>query len=203
MASRLSPPKHPVELELDGETLTAEAGEPIAVALIAADKVVLCRSPKLHRPHGPYCLRGGCDGCLVRINGEPNVTSCMVACRGGERIETQNVLGTRKVDLLEATDWFFPRGIDHHHLLAGVPAASFVVQKIARHVAGLGQLPDEPRKTGTARREDVDVLVVGGGAAGLLIAKRLVGSRSTPSDLRVLVIDDGVVPGGSLLGRGV
>jgi sarcosine oxidase subunit alpha len=199
MVRRLHPPRHPVELELDGETIVAEKGEPIAFALLASGKVALCRSPKLHRPHGPYCLRGGCDGCLLRVNGEPNVMSCLVPCQGGERVSTQNVLGSRRVDLMQATDWFFPRGIDHHHFLAGVPAASYVVQKIARHVAGLGKLPDEPRPVGSARREEVDVLIVGAGAAGLAVASHLRASKARP---KVRVVDDGVEPGGSLLARG-
>lgn len=203
MASRLAPPRRPVELEFDGDPIVAEEGEPIAFALIASGKVALCRSPKLHRPHGPYCLRGGCDGCAVRVNGEPNVMSCLMPCRGGERVETQNVLGSRKLDLLEATDWFFPQGIDHHHFLAGVPAASYVVQKIARHVAGLGRLPDEARAVGKARREEVDVLIVGAGAAGLKVAQCLVAGRLTRSKTTIVMADDGVIPGGSLSARGV
>jgi sarcosine oxidase subunit alpha len=199
MAGRLHPPRHPVELELDGEPIVAEKGEPIAFALLASGKVALCRSPKLHRPHGPYCLRGACDGCLLRVDGEPNVMSCLVPCKGGERLSTQNVLGSRRVDLMQATDWFFPRGIDHHHFLAGVPAASYVVQKIARHVAGLGKLPDEARPIGSARREEVDVLVIGAGAAGLAVALHL---RSSSAHPKVWVVDDGVEPGGSLLARG-
>src|SRR5262249_39442082 len=118
MSGRLHPPLHPVTFEFDDDPIVAERGEPIAFALIASGRVALSRSPKLHRPHGPYCLRGGCDGCLVRIDGEPNVMSCMRPCRGGESVSTQNVLGSRKVDLMRATDWFFPRGLDHHHLLA-------------------------------------------------------------------------------------
>src|SRR5579859_3134507 len=59
MARRLSPPRHPVDFELDGERITGDKGEPLAFSLIGAGKVALCRSPKLHRPHGPYCLRGG------------------------------------------------------------------------------------------------------------------------------------------------
>jgi len=127
--------------------------------------------------------------------------TCMTPCKGGERVETQNVLGSRKVDLMQATDWFFPRGIDHHHFLAGVPAASYVVQKIARHVAGLGKLPDEPRPIGNARRMEVDVLVVGAGPAGLGVARRLV-SMTKDTERSILVADDGVSPGGSLLARG-
>src|SRR6266545_2379293 len=200
MASRLEPPKQPVEFEFDGEAITAERGEPLAFALIAADRLALSRSPKLHRPHGPYCLRGGCDGCILRVNGEPNVLTCLRACQGGERAETQNVLGSRKMDLMRVTDWFFPQGIDHHHFLAGVPAASFVVQKVARHVPGLGRLPDDPRGPGAARREEADVLIVGAGPAGLTVALLL--ASSTPA-LRIIVADDGVAPGGSLRARGM
>jgi sarcosine oxidase subunit alpha len=200
MARRLAPLKESVVFELDGKTIEAERGEPIAFALLAADKLALSRSPKLHRPHGPSCLRGGCDGCLARVDGEPNVMTCLVPCRGGERVETQNVLGSRKVDLLEVTDWFFPRGIDHHHFMAGVPAASFVVQKVARHVAGLGRLPDQARPEGTARREEVDALIVGAGAAGLHLARRLV--ENARPGFRLAVVDDGVAPGGSLRPRG-
>ncbi|HKQ69413.1 MAG TPA: 2Fe-2S iron-sulfur cluster-binding protein [Polyangiaceae bacterium] len=185
-----------MEFDFDGESIVAERGEPLAFALIAADKLSLARSPKLHRPHGPYCLRAACDGCLARVDGEPNVFTCMTPCFGGERVETQNVLGSRKMDLLRATDWFFPQGIDHHHLLAGVPAASFVMQKLARHVAGLGRLPDETRPRGQARRLKIDVLVVGAGPAGIAVTRELAGSG-----LEVLLIDDGLVPGGSLLAR--
>ena len=64
MARRLAPIRDWVHFELDGETIEAERGEPVAFALLAADKLALSRSPKLHRPHGPSCLRGGCDGCL-------------------------------------------------------------------------------------------------------------------------------------------
>ena len=55
------------------------------------------------------------------VDGEPNVMTCLRRARGGERIETQNVVGSRKADLLRVTDWFFPNGLDHHHFMAGVP----------------------------------------------------------------------------------
>jgi sarcosine oxidase subunit alpha len=190
-----------VAFQLDGETIEAERGEPLAFALLAADKLALSRSPKLHRPHGPSCLRGGCDGCLARVDGEPNVMTCLVPCRGGERVETQNVLGSRQVDLLRVTDWFFPRGIDHHHFMAGVPAASFVVQKLARHVAGLGRLPEQERPAGVARSVELDALVVGAGPAGLAVAAHLLASTSS-SSLRVAIVDDAVSAGGSLRARG-
>jgi sarcosine oxidase subunit alpha len=191
MARRLEPPKDPVAIEHDGDRLVAERGEPLAHALIAADRLLLARSPKLHRPRGPYCLRGACDGCLARVNGVPNVMTCLRPAFGGERVETQNVLGTRGVDMLRATDFLFPRGMDHHRLFAGVRGLSSVVQKFARRVAGLGRLPSDAGSLGEARQSDADVLVVGAGAAGLAAAAELSGFAAR-------VADDALVPGGSL-----
>ena len=42
--------RDPVTVHLDGSPVTAERGEPLAVALLADDKTILARSPKLHRP---------------------------------------------------------------------------------------------------------------------------------------------------------
>jgi sarcosine oxidase subunit alpha len=125
--------------------------------------------------------------------------TCLVSCQGGETVATQNVLGSRRLDLMQMTDWFFPRGMDHHHFLAGLPAASFVVQKLARHFAGVGRLPEQVRKQGTAEREEVDVLIVGGGPAGLTVAGEI---ASHDRAMAVLLVDDGVARGGSLWARG-
>jgi sarcosine oxidase, subunit alpha len=191
MPFRLSAPREPVELFHDGESLLAERGESLAAALLAADRLPLARSPKLHRPRGPYCLRGGCDGCLARVDGVPNVMTCLRAAQGGEQIETQNVLGSRELDLLRATDFLFPRGIDHHKIFAGVRGLSTVVQGFARRVAGLGLLPEQARSARPGRRRELDVLIVGGGAAGLAAAE-LLGS------CRTLLVDDALTLGGSL-----
>ncbi|MEB2310645.1 MAG: (2Fe-2S)-binding protein [Sorangiineae bacterium] len=174
----------------DGASVTAERGEPLAIALLAAGRGPLSRSSKLHRPRGAWCLRGGCEGCLARVDGVPNVMTCRHAVRGGEVVETQNVVGTRKLDALRATDFLFPRGMDHHRLFAGVAGLSPVVQRIARRIAGLGRLPDATRAPVAAERRETDVLVVGGGATGLAAAAALGG--------RALLVDDDLSPGGTL-----
>lgn len=189
MPARLKSPENPVEISHDGDRVVAERGEPLAHALIAADRLPLSRSPKLHRPRGPHCLRGGCDGCLARVDGVPNVMTCMRPVRGGERVETQNVLGTRGVDALRAADFLFPRGIDHHRLFAGIRGVSGVVQSFARRVAGLGKLPDEPETPSAAKLRQLDVLVVGGGTAGLAALGEL-GSGA-------VLVDDGTSLGGA------
>jgi sarcosine oxidase, subunit alpha len=191
MPRRLGPPNDPVELEHDGERVVAERGEPIALSLIAAGRMPLARSPKLHRPRGPYCLRGACDGCLARVDGVPNVMTCFRPATGGERIETQNVLGTRGVDILRATDFLFPRGMDHHRLFAGIRGVSSVVQSFARRVAGLGRIPEEPLGARPAKERELDVLIVGGGRQGLAAAAKLSGTNT-------LLVDDGLELGGAL-----
>lgn len=182
---RLRPPREPVTLDFDGETVVAEKGEPLAAALLAAGHPVLARSAKFHRPRGPACLRAACDGCLARVDGEPNVMTCRVPAAEGMRVETQNVVGSKDVDLLRMADWFFPEGIDHHELFAGVPGVQRVMQAFARRVAGLGKLPRDAAPSRSASRRAADVLVVGAGAAGMMAAVEL-----ARRGRRVEVVDD-------------
>src|SRR5262249_17375161 len=127
---RLHEPREPVTIHFDRESVVAERGEPAAAALIAAGHLALARSPKFHRPRGPWCLRAACGGCLARVDGVPNVMLCRAPAADGMRIETQNVLGVGGADVLRAADWFFPEGLNHHELLAGVPGAQRVLQSI-------------------------------------------------------------------------
>jgi sarcosine oxidase subunit alpha len=187
--------ERPITITLDGKSIEAEAGVSLAAALVGAGQLALARSSKFHRPRGPHCLRGGCDGCLMRVDGVPNVMTCGVPASHGARVERQNVVGVGDVDLMRATDWFFKKGINHHELLTGVPGIQKVMISFARRVSGLGELPDEtlaPRASVETRA--VDVLVVGAGPAGLGAARSLA-SRG----LSVLVVDEQPEAGGSLL----
>jgi len=194
MFERSRPIRDPVTIRIDGRQLEAERGEPLAVALLAASEAVLARSPKLHRPRGPACLRGDCDGCIARVDGIPNVMTCLKDVRGGEEVVIQNVIGSARTDLLRITDWFFPSGIDHHHLMAGIPGVGAAMQTFARQMAGIGRLPDAPAPAQPASKRSCDVLIVGGGLAGLAAARTLVAAGRT-----VVVCDDGASPGGSAL----
>jgi sarcosine oxidase subunit alpha len=190
----MAPPVSPVRISFDGDEVLAEPGESVAAALWAAGHVALARSPKFHRPRGPACFRGACDGCLVRIDGVSNSMACLTPVAEGMTVESQNTLGVRDLDLLRVTDWLFPEGLNHHEFLAGVPGLQNVMQHFARRVAGLGTLPSRlgaPGQRGGTR--DVDVLVVGGGPAGLAVA------RAAQARGRVVeLIDDGIEIGGSL-----
>ncbi|MEO8905223.1 MAG: (2Fe-2S)-binding protein [Polyangiaceae bacterium] len=187
--SRLRAPSDPVTVTHDGERVVVERGELLAGGLVAAGRVLLARSPKLHRARGPYCLRGACDGCTARVNGVPNVMTCLVPAAEGDQVETQNVLGSREVDLYEATDLLFPQGFDHHRLLAGA-GTSRLMTTFARRMSGLGRLPEQTLLAEPAERLEIDVLIVGGGATGLAAAAVL--------GPRALLVDDALALGGSL-----
>jgi sarcosine oxidase subunit alpha len=182
-----------VRFSFDGEVIEAAPGEPIASA-IAARGLSIARSPKFHRPRGPACFRSACDGCLARVSGQPNIMTCMVAAKEGDVVESQNTLGSRKLDLLRITDWFFPDGMNHHELFAGVVGVQKVMQIFARRIAGLGRLPAEIVPARAARRRDVDVLVIGGGPSGMAVASRL-----ADAGRGVVIVDDGLEIGGNAL----
>ncbi|GAB4196181.1 MAG: FAD-dependent oxidoreductase [Sandaracinaceae bacterium] len=182
-----------VTLRVDGEDVSAIEGEPVAMSLLAAGRLVLARSVKYHRARGAACFAGRCDGCLMRVDGRPSVRTCRTAAREGMMVETQNVLGSAELDLLAATDWFFPGGMNHHEMFTWAKPVNQVMQVVARHVAGIGTLPDAP--AGATDVEDVsaDVLVVGAGAAGLEAAR-----ACAARGLRTLVVDEEPEPGGWL-----
>jgi sarcosine oxidase subunit alpha len=198
MSFRARPPEHPIRITLDGGSLAASSGEPAALSLVAAGKLAIARSTKFHRPRGPSCMRGACDGCLARVDDEPNVMTCMVAAHEGMTIDTQNMLGSRGIDLLRVTDWFFPQGMNHHELFAGVPGAQGVMQAFARRVAGLGRLPGTDLVPRRAPRRHLDVLVVGGGPAGMAAAAVLAERGRS-----VEIVDDALHAGGGLRALGV
>ncbi len=172
-----------ITLDLEGEAVPAIEGEPVACSLVAAGESVLARSIKYHRPRGPYCFAGACSHCLMRVDGKPNVYTCRTPAREGMKLERQNAYPSANVDVFEAIDWFFPKGLDHHEMFAGVPVAEQVMAKVARQLAGLGLLPASaaPERM-PAQGVRTRVAVVGGGAAGLAAAEVLA-ARGVPFTL--------------------
>lgn len=183
-----------MNITLDGDPIVAARGEPLVAALAAGGGLGLARSPKFHRPRGPSCFRAACDGCLARVDETPNMMTCQIAAKEGSAVVSQNRLGPREVDLLRMTDWFFPDGMNHHELFAGVPGIQTIMQGFARRVAGLGRLPTEAEQARKSTRRTVDVVVIGGGPSGLAVA-----AHAAASGRSVEVIDDQLEIGGSLL----
>jgi sarcosine oxidase, subunit alpha len=198
---RTLPPGAPrgpaISLELEGQTVRAFEGEPVAVALYAAGIRLLGRSTKYHRPRGLFCASGHCASCLMRIDGRPNLRACVTPAHAGLRCQRQNAFPDPEVDLLRAADWLFPKGMDHHRLMTGSRLGNELFVKLVRQMGGTGLLPDDPpEELPLATDEVVDVCIVGAGPAGLAAAAAL---RSEARGARVLVVDDQDRPGGSLL----
>ena len=162
-----------MNLIVDGRDVVAREGESVADAIVASGRWVFGRSVKYHRARGPVCFQGRCEGCLMRIDGVPSVMSCRTPVRHGMRCESQNVLGSAQNDLLSMTDFLFPEGLDHHEMFTWSKPANRAMQLIAREIAGVGTLPDDLEMPSKTERHDVDVLVVGGGLAGLTVAAAL------------------------------
>lgn len=81
------------KIEFDGEIIEAMEGEPIAAALIAAGKSVFRYTRKRGEPRGVFCAIGQCTDCMMIVDGEPNVRTCVTIVRDGMKVQTQHGVG--------------------------------------------------------------------------------------------------------------
>ncbi len=77
----------------DGKELEGYEGESIAAALHAAGVKVLSYSIDKKRPRGFYCAIGNCSSCIMEVNGEPNVRTCVEPLKEGMVVRTQKGKG--------------------------------------------------------------------------------------------------------------
>jgi sarcosine oxidase, subunit alpha len=179
-------------VDFDGKKIPAHAGQTVAAALLESGVRIFSRSVKYHRPRGPFCFAGRCSHCLMRINGVPNVTVCRAEVTDPCHASVQNVIGSGRIDMLGTIDWLFPRGLDHHEMFAGVPIVEKAVSVVARHLAGLGKLPDSPASAIPPAEElHCVVAVIGAGPSGIAFAE----AASSMGD-QVVVFDEEPAPGG-------
>ena len=130
------PPEKRITLQFEGNEITAQEGDSVAVALFASGEAVLSRSIKYHRPRSFFCLAGHCGACLMRIDGKPNVRACKTPVKEGLRVERQNAFPTGAFDVLGAADFFFPKGMDHHTMMTSPRALNAVLNKVVRQLEG-------------------------------------------------------------------
>jgi len=83
-----------VSITVDGRPLAARAGETIAAALFANGISTFRTMPDTGERRGAFCGIGRCTDCLMTVDGELNVRTCITLVREGQRIETQQGLGS-------------------------------------------------------------------------------------------------------------
>jgi aerobic-type carbon monoxide dehydrogenase small subunit (CoxS/CutS family) len=76
-----------IEVLVDGEPVSALAGQSIGAALIAAGRGALRDSPG-GSPRGLYCGIGVCQECRVVVAGEGVVRACVTPVAAGMSVTT-------------------------------------------------------------------------------------------------------------------
>jgi sarcosine oxidase subunit alpha len=175
----------------EGQGVKAFGGDTFGSALFAGGQRVFSRSFKYHRPRGLLCCSGNCPNCMMQVDGVPNVRVCAEPVRFGADVRAQNVVGSLDRDLLGVVDKlggpFTPVGFYYRTMIR--PRRAWpLYERFLRNVAGLGRVDRHARRTGRFDTEHrrADVLVIGGGEAGLDAAAEASGRGET-----VVVVDEG------------
>lgn len=79
-----------VTVHVDGRAVQARAGETLALALLNAGVTTFRHTPISAQPRAPLCLMGVCFDCLVEVDAQQNVQSCMVEVRDGMSVRLQS-----------------------------------------------------------------------------------------------------------------
>lgn len=78
-----------IKFTYDGKEYYGFEGDTIGSALHAQGIKILGRHHVNDRPRGFYCAIGNCSSCLMTVDGEPNVRTCVVDLTEGMVVETQ------------------------------------------------------------------------------------------------------------------
>lgn len=199
---RLSPAKT-VSFTFDGKTLHAIEGDTLASALLANGIHLVGRSFKYHRPRGILGSGPEEPNALIDISRDkarrqPNVRATCQEVFDGMVAKSQNRFPSLEFDLGAVNDGlgrFFPAGFYYKTFMWPSKAWDKLYEPIIRRAAGLGESPDEADPDHYANRfAHTDVLIIGGGAAGLVAAR-----TAAKSGKRVMIVDENPEMGGGLL----
>lgn len=196
----------PLRFEFDGRPYEGLAGDTLASALLANGVHFVARSFKYHRPRGIFSAGSEEPCAMVRLGrgarAEPNVRATTTELFDGLVAASQNCWPSLDVDVgaiagAGALSRLFPAGFYYKTFMwPPSPKGWLRYERFVRAAAGTGvapALPDPDRYE--HRYAHCDVLVVGGGPAGLAAAR-----SAAASGARVILCDEGPRFGGSLLG---
>jgi sarcosine oxidase subunit alpha len=173
---------HSVTFYFEGRPVHAFEGDTVASALLASGRRILSRSFKYHRPRGLLCCSGDCPNCLMEIDGKPNQRSCRAPVEEGMQVLSQHAWPSLDHDVfhaIELFDRFLPIGF-YYKTLHKPRLLWKVAEPIIRRLAGLGRVRGDASPAEYQHRyEHADVLVVGGGPAGMEAAKQASATGAT------------------------
>jgi len=191
-----------ISFNWNGSTLQGFEGDTLASALLANGKTLVGRSFKYHRPRGIVASGAEDPNALVGLGKgakfEPNQRATTTELFSGLQATSQNHWPSLEFDIgaiNKGLSRFFPAGFYYKTFIHPRPAWKHLFEPVIRHSAGLGKAP----KARDADRYEhfyafVDVLVIGGGMAG--IAAALEAGRS---GAKVLLIEQTANFGGRVL----
>lgn len=159
----------------EGQEYPAYSGDTIASALAASDQWVLSRSFKYHRPRGVFAVGAHEAAALVQVGAEPNVAADATLVSDGMVVTAQNVSGSLARDrtaILDRLGRFMPVGFYYRTFMGPTRNAWLKLwEPLIRAKSGLGIVDTSSAPHGFEKSHlHCDVLVVGGGRAGLSAA---------------------------------
>jgi sarcosine oxidase subunit alpha len=194
----------PVQFTFDDRSYTGFAGDTLASALLANDVHLVGRSFKYHRPRGILSAGSEEPNALIRLGkrayAEPNLRATQIEIFDGLYAESQNRMPSLKFDIgaiNSVLGRFFPAGFYYKTFMW--PASMWMsYEHVIRHAAGLGKAADDHNDPDRYEKTHAhcDVLVAGGGAAGLMAAM-----QAAKGGARVILADEQNEFGGWLLGE--
>ncbi|WP_375143825.1 sarcosine oxidase subunit alpha family protein [Acuticoccus sp. MNP-M23] len=193
----------PVRFTFDGRAIDALEGDTVASALLANGIHLMGRSFKYHRPRGVLSAGSEEPNALVGTSrgpgrAEPNTRATMQEVYDGLEVTSQNRWPSLSFDMGAVNDRMarlIPAGFYYKTFMWPRGFWNALYEPMIRRAAGLGTAPDVPDPdTYAARYRHCDVLVVGGGPAG--IAAALAAGRAGAD---VVVVDEHGALGGALL----
>ncbi|WP_137391769.1 sarcosine oxidase subunit alpha family protein [Rhodoligotrophos defluvii] len=191
-----------VSFTFDGRTYLGHPGDTLASALLANGVTLMGRSFKYHRPRGVVAAGSAEPNALVTLRAggrrEPNIPATVAELYDGLSAISQNRWPSLDFDVGAVNGLvkpFLAAGFYYKTFMGPTEKAWMWFEPFIRRAAGLGAAADE-RDPDRYERLNLfcDVLVVGGGPAGLAAA--LAAGRT---GARVVLADEGPVLGGMLL----